>query len=246
MKKIVYSPITKFIALCLMLVCAFQTVSLVTTCMIEYFGSDNEVYAFEDRFENSSRLSSRLSTPLYNVLYACEEYKEAQAENEITEKDLPGTPMVKFQVFPNNGQLVKTTDSTGFSQIIHLVDANSGLISLIKEKMSYVDENILDYIISVDGTVIKSDESLTTEKILSERFFLNYYLSKKQGFGYSCSANISYLPFEHMYDCFEDYRRAHPDRIFHGCGRRQGRTHPEKLNKNRVVGENPFLEQRRY
>lgn len=205
MKKFVYSAYTKFVALCLMLVCAFQTVSLVTNCMIEYFGSDNEIYAFEDKFENSSRISSKLCSPVFNVLYACEEYKEAQAENEITEKDLQGTPMVKFQVFPNNGQLVKTIDSNGFGQIIQLIDANSGLVSLIKEKMSYVDENILDYIISVDGTVIKSDESLTVEKILSERFFINYYNDKNEGFGYSSTANISHLPFEYLYDSFEGF-----------------------------------------
>lgn len=60
MKKIVYSPITKFVALCLMLVCAFQTVSLVTTCMIEYFGSEKEIYRFESTFEDSSYMSSYL------------------------------------------------------------------------------------------------------------------------------------------------------------------------------------------
>ncbi len=53
MKKILFSVVTKFIVLLLLVACVFQTVSLVTVCLIEYFENDEEIYRFEKSFDDS-------------------------------------------------------------------------------------------------------------------------------------------------------------------------------------------------
>jgi len=59
MKKILYSGVTKFIVLLLLTACVFQTVSIVSDCMIEYFANDTEIYRFEKSFDDSMYMNFR-------------------------------------------------------------------------------------------------------------------------------------------------------------------------------------------
>lgn len=86
MKKILYSGVIKFIAWILMLVSAFQTVNLVTGCLVEYFGYDDEVYCFEETFEDSNFMSMRLDETVQNIFNSFVIYHRDNPENTPLEK----------------------------------------------------------------------------------------------------------------------------------------------------------------
>ena len=81
MRKVVYSSITKLVAVLLLIACIVVGVLFTTAGIYEYFHSEEDIYAFEDDFSESWYVRSLLDTPqnlMYNiyhdVFYEYDEY----------------------------------------------------------------------------------------------------------------------------------------------------------------------------
>ena len=81
MRKVVYSGITKLVAVLLLIACIVVGVLFTTAGIYEYFHSEEDIYAFEDDFSESWYVRSLLDTPqnlMYNiyhdVFYEYDEY----------------------------------------------------------------------------------------------------------------------------------------------------------------------------
>ena len=68
MRKVVYSSITKLVAVLLLIACIVVGVLFTTAGIYEYFHSEEEIYAFEDDFSESWYVRSLLDTP-HNLMY---------------------------------------------------------------------------------------------------------------------------------------------------------------------------------
>ena len=68
MRKVVYSSITKLVAVLLLIACIVVGVLFTTADIYEYFHSEEEIYAFEDDFSESWYVRSLLDTP-HNLMY---------------------------------------------------------------------------------------------------------------------------------------------------------------------------------
>ena len=72
MRKVVYSSITKLVAVLLLIACIVVGVLFTTAGIYEYFHSEEDIYAFEDDFSESWYVRSLLDTPqnlMYNVYH---------------------------------------------------------------------------------------------------------------------------------------------------------------------------------
>ena len=72
MRKVVYSSITKLVAVLLLIACIVVGVLFTTAGIYEYFHSEEEIYSFEDDFSESWYVRSLLDTPqnlMYNVYH---------------------------------------------------------------------------------------------------------------------------------------------------------------------------------
>ena len=72
MRKVVYSGITKLVAVLLLIACIVVGVLFTTAGIYEYFHSEEDIYAFEDDFSESWYVRSLLDTPqnlMYNVYH---------------------------------------------------------------------------------------------------------------------------------------------------------------------------------
>ncbi len=152
MKKILYSSVTKFIAILLMLACAFQTVNLVTDCIIKYFESDREVYGFESSFDESRQLAIEVHEPLLAI----------NSAYYLVERDESNYGIEK-------------------------------LVEQVKECLTSVNkEEKVEYIIEIDGVVLKSQENITKEEIISRRFFTVYKFNGEGGVDYTSTTSVGY------------------------------------------------------
>ena len=101
MKRIVYSGVTKFIAVILFIASIVLGTLCVTDGLIEYFDEETEVYYFENDFSESSYVSHLLDEPenvilltYYSLYYNYNEYGEidrdtfALPDNETVEQNL--------------------------------------------------------------------------------------------------------------------------------------------------------------
>lgn len=68
MRKIVFSSVVKFIAVLLLIASIVAGVLVATNGIFEYFGEDEDIYAFEDDFSESWYVRSLLDTP-YNLMF---------------------------------------------------------------------------------------------------------------------------------------------------------------------------------
>lgn len=116
MKKIIYSTFTKFVVLLLLLACVFQTVSLVTDCLIEYFGNDKEIYRFEKSFDDSMYMNFQSDLVLDCVFDGFVLYHKENPDKEpleaVIERQLKGFAFenVDYKVIIND--VVFTNDET--------------------------------------------------------------------------------------------------------------------------------------
>ena len=72
MRKVVYSSITKLVAVLLLIACIVVGVLFTTAGIYEYFHGEEDIYAFEDDFSESWYVRSLLDTPqnlMYNVYH---------------------------------------------------------------------------------------------------------------------------------------------------------------------------------
>lgn len=72
MRKVVYSSITKLVAVLLLIACIVVGALFTTAGIYEYFHSEEDIYAFEDDFSESWYVRSLLDTPqnlMYNVYH---------------------------------------------------------------------------------------------------------------------------------------------------------------------------------
>ena len=81
MRKVVYSSITKLVAVLLLIACIVVGVLFTTAGIYEYFHSEEEIYSFEDDFSESWYVKSLLDTPhnlmfnvYHDVFYEYDEY----------------------------------------------------------------------------------------------------------------------------------------------------------------------------
>ena len=68
MRKVVYSSITKLVAVLLLIACIVTGVLFATAGIFEYFHGEEDIYSFEDDFSESWYVRSLLDTP-HNLMY---------------------------------------------------------------------------------------------------------------------------------------------------------------------------------
>ena len=95
MRKVVYSSITKLVAVLLLIACIVVGVLFTTTGIYEYFHSEEEIYSFEDDFSESWYVRSLLDTPqnlMYNVyhdvFYEYDEYGHRVIRENVSTDEL--------------------------------------------------------------------------------------------------------------------------------------------------------------
>ena len=95
MRKVVYSSITKLVAVLLLIACIVVGVLFTTAGIYEYFHSEEEIYSFEDDFSESWYVRSLLDTPqnlMYNVyhdvFYEYDEYGHRVIRENVSTDEL--------------------------------------------------------------------------------------------------------------------------------------------------------------
>ena len=95
MRKVVYSSITKLVAVLLLIACIVVGVLFTTAGIYEYFHSEEDIYAFEDDFSESWYVRSLLDTPqnlMYNVyhdvFYEYDEYGHRVIRENVSNDEL--------------------------------------------------------------------------------------------------------------------------------------------------------------
>ena len=95
MRKVVYSSITKLVAVLLLIACIVVGVLFTTAGIYEYFHSEEDIYAFEDDFSESWYVRSLLDTPqnlMYNVyhdvFYEYDEYGHRIVREDFSTDEL--------------------------------------------------------------------------------------------------------------------------------------------------------------
>ena len=95
MRKVVYSSITKLVAVLLLIACIVVGVLFTTAGIYEYFHSEEDIYAFEDDFSESWYVRSLLDTPqnlMYNVyhdvFYEYDEYGHRVIRENVSTDEL--------------------------------------------------------------------------------------------------------------------------------------------------------------
>jgi len=95
MRKVVYSSITKLVAVLLLIACIVVGVLFATNGIFEYFHEKEDIYAFEDDFSESWYVRSLLDTPhnlmynvYYDVFYEYDEYARRVIKENISTDEL--------------------------------------------------------------------------------------------------------------------------------------------------------------
>ncbi len=86
MKKIIYSSITKFLALLLLVASVLAALNFAIDGVASYTNEEPDVYGFEDSFENTSYFSWMLTEPVEYVCGAFTMYENDKDEFEKTHK----------------------------------------------------------------------------------------------------------------------------------------------------------------
>ena len=131
MRKVVYSSITKLVAVLLLIACIVVGVLFTTAGIYEYFHSEEDIYAFEDDFSESWYVRSLLDTPqnlMYNiyhdVFYEYDEYGHRIIREDFSTDELRAELIKRMEeIFGEPGNFDKINY---FVQWNNLVFTNCG------------------------------------------------------------------------------------------------------------------------
>ena len=131
MRKVVYSSITKLVAVLLLIACIVVGVLFTTAGIYEYFHSEEDIYAFEDDFSESWYVRSLLDTPqnlMYNVyhdvFYKYDEYGHRIIREDFSTDELRAELIKRMEeIFGEPGNFDKINY---FVQWNNLVFTNCG------------------------------------------------------------------------------------------------------------------------
>ena len=185
MNRILYSPITKALAVVLCILCLTGGVLVVTDGILKTDGEHNFIYRFESSFEDSTYMQELLDAPAYAVMDAY--FTAYHAEHDSTEDGHP-------ELTTSAGEMEA---ETGLPNGIPTLPPDVG--SHIQDALDHLyHSHQLNYLVEWNGQIFTNCNAASTDDILRGASFSSLIRRDEQG---NISVDTS-TPYEKALDLF--------------------------------------------